>query len=73
MGEESYFFNEIPHSQCEINEKIASKIWIRAKFQCEIIQGLLAGKLLAPFLPRLDLHMDFPVQQAHPAPCVFFI
>jgi hypothetical protein len=36
--------------------------------QCEIIQGLLPGKLLAPFLPRLVLRIDFPVQQAHPAP-----
>jgi hypothetical protein len=28
---------------------------------------------LAPFLPRLVRRIDPPPQQAHPAPCVFFI
>jgi hypothetical protein len=42
------------------------------KVQCEIIQGRAAGKLLAPFLPRLLLRMDF-AQHEQPAPCAAFI
>jgi hypothetical protein len=39
--------------------------------QCEIIHGLLPGKLLAPFLPRLVRRIDLPLQQAQPAPWLF--
>ena len=41
--------------------------------QCEIIQGRAAGKLLAPFLPRLVLRVDLPPQHEQPAPCAAFI